>query len=88
MRVLRTIFRVACRSADQRAIQKKDEHRFSIFYKRQLHNEEPTGQSKWGLECMGNLIAVFCWIWIELVLKLNNRIQPTGNNNQILRTIT
>ena len=70
IRVLRTIFRVARLSADQRAIQKKDEHRFSIFYKRQLHNEEPTGQSKWGLECMGNLI------------------QPTGNNNQILRTIT
>ena len=46
MRVLRTIFRVACRSADQRAIQKKDEHRFSIFYKGQLLKEEPTGQSK------------------------------------------
>ena len=41
MRVLRTIFRVACRSADQRAIQKKDEHRFSIFFKEQPHKEEP-----------------------------------------------
>ena len=88
IRVLRTIFRVARLSADQRAIQKKDEHRFSIFYKGQLHKEEPTGQSKWGWECMGNLIAVMCWIWIEIVLKLNNLIQPTGNNNQILRTIT
>ena len=86
--VLRTVFRVARLSADQRAIQKKDEHRFSIFYKGQLHKEEPTGQSKWGWECMGNLIAVMCWIWIEIVLKLNNLIQPTGNNNQILRTIT
>ena len=50
IRVLRTIFRVARLSADQRAIQKKDEHRFSIFYKGQLLKEEPTGQSKWGWE--------------------------------------
>ena len=41
MRVLRTIFRVARLSADQRAIQKKDEHRFSIFFKEQPHKEEP-----------------------------------------------
>ena len=41
IRVLRTIFRVARLSADQRAIQKKDEHRFSIFFKEQLHKEEP-----------------------------------------------
>ena len=34
IRVLRTIFRVARLSADQRAIQKKDEHRFSILYKK------------------------------------------------------
>nr|XP_058953780.1 uncharacterized protein LOC131781155 [Pocillopora verrucosa] len=27
--------------SDQRAIQKKDEHRFSIFFKEQLHKEEP-----------------------------------------------
>ncbi|CAH3164073.1 unnamed protein product [Pocillopora meandrina] len=32
--------------SDQRAFQKKDEHRFSIFYKEQLHKEELTGQSK------------------------------------------
>ena len=88
MRVLRTIFRVARLSADQRAIQKKDEHRFSIFYKGQLHKEDPTDQSKWDWEWMGSLIAVLCWTWIETVLNLNNWIQPTGNNNQILRTIT
>ena len=39
--MLRTEFRVARLSADQRAIQKKDEHRFSIFFKEQLHKEEP-----------------------------------------------
>ncbi|RMX53207.1 hypothetical protein pdam_00024389 [Pocillopora damicornis] len=42
----RNVFRVARLSADQRAFQKKDEHRFSIFYKEQLHKEELTGQSK------------------------------------------
>ena len=41
--VLRTIFHVAPLSADQRGIQKKDEHRFSIFHKEQLQNEELTG---------------------------------------------
>ena len=41
--VLRTIFHVAPLSADQRGIQKKDEHRFSIFHKGQLQNEELTG---------------------------------------------
>ena len=45
--MLRTIFHVARLSADQRAIQKKDECCFSIFYKKQLHKEELTGQSKW-----------------------------------------
>ena len=39
--MLRTEFRVARLSADQRAIQKKDEHHFSIFFKEQLHKEEP-----------------------------------------------
>ena len=39
--MLRTEFRVARLSADQRAIQKKDEHRFSIFFKEQSHKEEP-----------------------------------------------
>ena len=52
--VLRTIFHVARLSADQRAIQKKDECCFSIFYKKQLHKEELTGQSKWGQRCMGS----------------------------------
>ena len=44
--VLRTVFRVARLFADQRAFQKKDEYRFSILCKEQLHNEELTGQSK------------------------------------------
>ena len=44
--VLRTVFHIACLSADQRAIQKKNEYRFSIFYKEQLFKEELTGQSK------------------------------------------
>ena len=44
--VLRTIFHVAPLPIDQRGIQKKDEHRFSIFHKEQLQNEELTGQSK------------------------------------------
>ena len=44
--MLRTIFHVAPLSADQRGIQKKDEHRFSIFHKEQLQNEELKGQSK------------------------------------------
>ena len=61
--VLRTVFRVARLSADQRAFQKKDEYRFSIFYKEQLHKEELTGQSKWGWGCMGNWIAV---LWSHL----------------------
>ena len=38
--LLRTILYVACLSADQRAIQKKNEYRFSIFYKEQLCKEE------------------------------------------------
>ena len=50
--VLRTVFRVPRLSADQRAFHKKDEHRFSIFYKEQLYKEELTGQSKWGWGCM------------------------------------
>ena len=41
IRVLRTIFRVARLSADQRAIQKKDEHRFSIFYKDKSTRKSP-----------------------------------------------
>ena len=60
IRVLRTVFRVAHLSADQRAIQKKDEHRFSVFYKGQIHEEELTGQSKWGWGYMDSLIAVLC----------------------------
>ena len=44
--VLRTVFRVARLSVDQRAFHKKDEHRFSIFYKEQLYKVELTGQSK------------------------------------------
>ena len=44
--VLRTVFRVVRLSADQRASQKKEEYRFSIFYREQLHKEELTGQSK------------------------------------------
>ena len=58
--VLRTVFRFARLSADQRAIQKKDEHRFSVFYKGQIHEEEFTGQSKWGWGYMDSLIAVLC----------------------------
>ena len=88
IRVLRTIFRVARLSADQRAIQKKDEHRFSIFYKEQLYKEELTGQSKWGWGCMGSWNAVLCWVWIEIARNLNNWIQPTGNDSQLLSTIT
>ena len=44
--VLRTVFHIAYLSADQRAIQKKNEYRFSIFYKEQLLKEELTAQSK------------------------------------------
>ena len=44
--VLRTVFRVVRLSADQRASQKKEEYRFSIFYKEKLHKEELTGQPK------------------------------------------
>ena len=44
--VLRTVFRVVRLSVDQRASQKKEEYRFSIFYKEKLHKEELTGQSK------------------------------------------
>ena len=61
--VLRTVFRVARLSADQRAFQKKDEYRFSILCKEQLYKEELTGQSKWGWGCMGS--------WIAVVLNLN-----------------
>ena len=86
--VLRTIFHVARLSADQRAIQKKDECCFSIFYKKQLHKEELTGQSTWGRRCMGSWIAVLYWIWIEIALNLNNWIQPTGNDSQLLCTVT
>ena len=58
--VLRTVFLIAYLSADQRAIQKKNEYRFSIFYKEQLFKEELTGLSKWGWGYMGSWIAVFC----------------------------
>ena len=85
--VLRTIFHVARLSADQRAIQKKDECCFSIFYKKQLHKGELTGQSKWGQRCMGSWIAVLYWIWIEIALNLNNWIQPTGNDSRLLSKI-
>ena len=88
IRGLRTIFHVSHLSADQRAIQKKDEHRFSILYKRQLRKEQLTCQSKWGWGCMGSRIAVLCWIWIESALNLNNWIQPIGNDSQLLSTIT
>ena len=47
--VLRTVFRVARLSADQRAFHKKDEHRFSIFYKEQLYKEELTGPVRLGM---------------------------------------
>ena len=60
IRVLRTVFRVAHLSPDQRAIEKKDEHRFSVFYKGQIHEEELTGQSKLGWGYMDSLIAVLC----------------------------
>ena len=86
--VLRTIFHVVRISADQRAIQKKDECCFSIFYKEQLHKEELTGQSKWGRRCMGSGIAVLCCIWIQFALNLDNWIQPTGNDSQLLSKIT
>ena len=58
--VLRTVFLIAYLSADQRAIQKKNEYRFSIFYKEQLLKEELTAQSKWGWGYMGSWIEVFC----------------------------
>ena len=85
--VLRTVFRVARLSADQRAIQKKDEHRFSILYKKQLCKEELTCQSKWGWGCMGSRIVVLCWIWIEIALNLNNWIQPIGNDSQLVQSL-
>ena len=89
IRVLRTIFRVPRLSADQREIQKKDECRFSISYKEQLHKEELTGQCKLGWGCMGSWISVLRWIWIEIAPNLNNWIQPTGNYLvQLLSTIT
>ena len=86
--VLRTLFRVARLSADKRTFQKKDEYRFSILCKEQLHKEELTGQSKWGWGCMGSWIAVFFWVWIEIALNLINLIWPTGNDGQSLSTIT
>ena len=86
--VLRTVFRVARLSADQRAIQKKDEHRFSIFYKEKLHKEELTGQSKWGWGCMGSWNAVLCSVLIEIAPNLNYWIQPAGNDNELLSAIT
>ena len=45
MLVLRTNIYVARLCADQRKIQKKDEHRFSIFNKGQHHKEVLTGQT-------------------------------------------
>ena len=86
--VLRTIFHVAHLSADQRTIQKKDEHRFSIFDRGHLHKEELTGQTKWDRHCRYSWIAVLCWIWIEISHNLGNWIQQTGNNSQLLSTIT
>lgn len=41
-------------SADQRAIQKKDEHGFSILYKTKLDKEELKDQTKRGRRCMGS----------------------------------
>ena len=84
--VLRTIFHIARLSADQRAIQKKNECCFSTFYKEQLHKEELTGQPKWGRRCMRYCSLVLNLI--EIVLNLNNWIQPTGNDSQLLSTIT
>ena len=43
--VLRTDIYVARLCSDQRKIQKKDEHRFSIFNKGQRHKEVLTGQT-------------------------------------------
>ena len=45
MCVLRTNIYVARLYADQRKIQKKDEHRFSIFNKGQRQKEVLTGQT-------------------------------------------
>ena len=45
MWVLRTNIYVARLCADQRKIEKKDEHRFSIFNKGQRHKEVLTGQT-------------------------------------------
>ena len=88
IRVLRAIFRVPRPSADQREIQKKDEYRFSISYKEQLRKEELTRECKWGWGCTGSWTAVLRWIWIEIALNLNNWIQPTGSNSQLLSKIT
>ena len=52
--VLRTVFRVVRLSADQRASQKKEEYRFSTFYREKIHKEELTGKSKCGWGCMGS----------------------------------
>ena len=52
--MLRTECRVARLSADQRAIQTKDEHRFSIFFKEQLHKEEP----QVNLNEVGDVLAI------------------------------
>ena len=41
--VLRTVFRVVRLSADQRASQKKEEYRFSIFYREKFHKEVRLG---------------------------------------------
>ena len=43
-----------------KAIEKKNEYRFSIFYEEQLYKEELLGQSKYGWEYIGSWIAVFC----------------------------
>ena len=59
--MLRTIFHVARLSADQRGIQKKDEHRFCIFDIGQLQRGELTCQ----------LLGMYGQLNCSLVLNLN-----------------
>ena len=47
--VLRTVFRVVRLSADQRASQKKEEYRFSIFYREKL---TPQGRAHRSIQVM------------------------------------
>ena len=63
--MLRTIFHVACLSADQRGIQWKDEYRFSIFIK----NNSTSKSSQVNPSEVGDVWAVEMQSCAEFELK-------------------